>query len=284
MKTLVIRFAVCLAGAFPAFFWIPVVHAEVPIFYGGYTQLAPIAGGSYVHWVVHRTPSDYERQPDLTVGQLWTGDGMNHQVQYYDFHRAFLVFDVPRFKGVVTRDEIGIPDWAVPDVTLLRTKVTGAAITFQGVKEDDLGSDINPIEVRWSPLSASALINDTIDPEVAFNGLLSGPRVDADLSGLGASTSPTGVSLNDSFTNFLNHTDGGSVVFSFVMPSFDERETLDLKYLIPDISLSITFDGYAPFAPVPEPSTYACFGAVFCGILALRRAVKFRRSRSRDFA
>ena len=284
MNTLVVRFAVCLVGTLPALFVVPKVHAEVPIFYGGYTQLAPIAGGSYVHWVIHRSPSDYERQPDLTVGQQWTGDGMDHQVQYYDFHRAFLVFDVPRYKGVVTRDEIGIPDWAVRDVTLLRTKVTGAAITFQGVKEDDVGEDINPIEVRWSPLSASALMDGTIDPEVAFNGLLSGPRVDADLVGLGASTSPTQVSLNDSFTDFLNHTNGGSVVFSFAMPTFDKRATLDLKYLVPDISLYITFDGYAPFAPVPEPSMYACVGAAFCGILALRRAVKFRRSRSPDFA
>ena len=218
MNTLVVRFAVGLAGALPAFFLVPNIHAEVPIFYSGYTQLAPVAGGSYVDWRGSRIPSDYQRQPDLTVGQLWIGDGMNHTVQYYDFHRAFLVFDVPRYKGVVTRDEIGIPDWAVPDVTLLRTNVIGAELRFQAVKEDDLGADISPIEIRWSPLPASALINNTIDPEAAFNGLLSGPRVEADLSGLYSSNSPTGVSLNDSFTDFLNHTDGGSVVFSFVMP------------------------------------------------------------------
>lgn len=276
MNTLVVRFAVGLAGALPAFFLVPTSRAEVPIFYSGYTQLAPVAGGSYVH----RTSSDFERQPDLTVGQLWTGDGMNHTVQYYDFHRAFLVFDVPRYKGVVTREEVGIPDWAVPDVTLLRTKVIGAALTFGAVKEDDLGEDINPIEVRWSPLSASALINNTIDPEVAFNGLVTGPRVDAGLSGLSASNSATEVSLNDGFTDFLDHTDGGSVVFSFAMPAFDKRATLDLKYLMPDVSLYITYDGYAPFAAVPEPSMYACVGAAFCGILALRRTLKLRRSKS----
>ena len=276
------RFVLGVTGTLTAFFSHQTVRAEEPIFYSGYTQLAPTAGGSYVHLFARVPPFDqespyYERRSDLTVGQIWTGDGMSHQVQYYDFQRAFLVFDVPQYKGVVTRDEIKIPDWAVPEVTLLRTKVLGAEIQFQGVKEDDLGEDISPIEIRWSLLSASELINDTINAETAFNGLLGGPRVESEFSRLGLSNSPTSVFLSDSFTDFLNHSDGGSVVFSFVMPIFDHRATLDLKELVPDIFLNITYDGYAPFTPVPEPAAYACFGAALCALLAVRRSAKGRR-------
>ncbi|HEY4247158.1 MAG TPA: hypothetical protein VGM64_09895 [Lacunisphaera sp.] len=280
MKALVIRVVCYVAGLVSVLIFVPAAQGEVPIFYAGFTTLAPTGQGSYVNWSRQPPPYNYERLSDPQVGEVWTSDGYNHQVQYYDIYRAFLVFDVPRYKGVVTRDEIGIPDWAVPDVTLLRTKVFGADLHFN-VAEDQLGDDLLPIEVRWSSLPSSSLVNGTINPETAFNGLLTGPRVESDLDGFQLGDSPANIPLDDAFTKFLNQTGGGPVVFSFTMPFVDHRGTFDLKSLLPDISLDIHYDGYAPLAPAPESSTYACTGAALCASLALRRIVKARRFRSK---
>jgi hypothetical protein len=151
------------------------------------------------------------------------------------------------------------------------------------IKEEPLGADLSPLEVNWSVLPPSALIDGTIDPELAFNSIPYGPRAEAEFNQLsvGDGQSST-INLSDDFTNFLQHTNGGPIVFSFTMPLVDSRATLDLKYLMPEIDLNITYDGYAPFSPVPEPSTYACAGAMLCAALAISRSLKHRRSRLKN--
>lgn len=249
------------------------LHAQKLLFPYGTTTRDAVAEGSYVRWSDYFINQEagrigYERLPEITVGQQWEYDrGVDGRG--YDLYRGFVVFDLPRFSGVVTRDDVGIPDGVRPEITTLRTEVTGARLNFNGFMYAPHGYSL-PIETRWTTLSAMALADGSIDPAAAYNGLTSGHLVDLD-----------DYSLNSTFLDFLNHSDGGPVVFSFTMPDFiDEHTFSSLGYFDPGFSLTIDYAGYEAFAPVPEPSTYGIGGLLLClaaaGGRRWRRAIQAR--------
>lgn len=243
----------------------PTLHAQRVLFEYGTTTRDSVAEGSYVHWSNFWWNQEngligYQRLSQITVGQQWEYDG-GVDGRGYDLYRGFVVFDLPRFTGVVTREEVGIPDGVRPEITTLLTRVTAARLSFNGFTYAPHSDAELPIETRWTTLSAAGLADGSIDPATAYAGLTTGHLVDVSEFNLGGS-----------FVNFLNHSDGGPVVFSFTMPTFIDRHTFSsLGNLDPGLSLTIDYAGYEAMAPVPEPATYAVGGILLCALVTVGR-------------
>lgn len=242
----------------------PTLHAQKLLFEYGSFSRGSIAEGSYVHWSNIGWNQEngligYQRLPQIIAGQQWEYDG-GVDGKGYDLYRGFVVFNLPRFTGVLTREEAGIPDGVRPEITTLLTRVTGVQLHIPGFSYAEHGYS-DPIETRWTTLSAAALADGSIDPATAFAGLTTGRLIDLN-----------DFYLNRPFIDFLNHSDGGPVVFSFTMPKLVDAHTYSaLGYFDPGFSLTFDFAGYQAIAPVPEPATYALGAILLCALVAVAR-------------
>lgn len=251
----------------------PAASAVEPLFGAGYSDWSPVAQGTYTHYAPiwwNAEHATFERSADLTVGQIWAFD------DEYDVMRAFVVFELPSFKGVVTRDQVGIPPHEVPEITTLRVTVTGGILSLAGASflPSWWATEANqPLDVRLAALPAAAMIDGTIDPETAFNGLGQGYLINGNNGNLSAD--PQDIYLNQAFANLMNNRDAGPLLLSLTLPFVPPSEAsqyYEVASLQPEVSLRVTFDGYPPFPAVPEPSTYALAGAALClGIVLVRR-------------
>lgn len=255
----------------------PVLQAVEPFVYGEIHRSA-LAQGSYVHWsnfYQNENPGGYERLDEIFFGQIWT-----HELSF-DLYRGFVVIDVPRLKGVLTREEAELPDWSVPGVSTLRVTAISASLVLPGL--GDGAHDVSegrPFAFRLTDLPAAGLIDGTLDPQAAFAALGDTGNVIQEWS-LQTTYGPNGgLYFDQAFVNLLNHRDGGPMVFSFVMPVENVRGHGPLVNLENEFTMTIGYFGYPPFPAVPEPATYALAGAALClaVIWRARRTARVERS------
>ncbi len=269
MKTLPSRRALIgVASTVLALVAAPLAHAQ--LIYGEIVA-SPVAQGSYVHWApiyTNEHPGAFERSSTFTVGEGWTHAVQN--VNHFDVHRAFLVFNLPNFGRPITREEGGIPDGVRPEIDLMRAELISVWLSFPATSF--FNTPIEPFDFRLTALPASALIDGTIDPATAFHGLAQGLDIGPSVidGQYYATEEPSDVQFNQAFFDLFNAGVSGPLVLSFSLPN--SLRSYPIVTYAGDFTLKLGYLGYEPITPVPEPSTYALAGLVLCaGAVAFRR-------------
>lgn len=246
------------------------LRAQLLLTYGG-LELDPTVEGSYVRWSNAAVNQElgrvgYQYVPQISVGQQWEYD---HGVDAhgYDLYRGFVVFDLPRFTGILPRDEVVIkdPNNLYPHVTQFLARVTEFVFTRTGPSELP-GNEPLPIEFRWSTFLADSFANGSINPTTAYNSLATGHLFN-----------PNDDSIRQPMIDYLNHSNGGPIIFSFTVPKVIDQHTFsNVTTLDPHMTLQIEYGIYRAFSPVPEPSTFALAGLSVCLAAAAVRARRLR--------
>ena len=178
-----------------------------------------------------------------------------------------MIFDLPDFSGVITREEAGIPDGLFPEITTLRAEVSSARLGFPAatINYESTGQ---PFDFRLTSLSAADLVDGTLDPAAAFAGLGQGVQIlDDEL--FYVSDAPSSAGLNQALLNALNHGNGDPFVLSFTLPN-DQHSYPIISYA-GEFSLTVGYNAYPPFSAVPEPSTFGLVAAALCTLALWRR-------------
>lgn len=240
-----------------------------------------VASGTYLQ---RNTDHTYDRVPGTYVGQT------HNRTDPFWFYRAFMVFDLPKFESVVTNEDLGVP----PDVfggTLFNARFVEPALTVSRFMLFENPIKDVGITIRLSALPADALIQNTLDPQTAFQALTQGPVL-AQHTFL-ASEMPSDNSLDimaiplPALYSTLNQWQGGKLVLSVVMPFLvdypldrgDGFEFVHFDLYTEGRGMALTGDiEYSLVAPVPEPATYGLVTAcLLLGGVIVRRGLRWRR-------
>ena len=251
-------FIALAAGVFPG----GVVHAGL---IAGSIYGTTVAVGSYTY---RGTENEYLKE---TLGNL---AGQTHNLHDpYWFHRAFVVFDLPKLGDNPTPEELGIDPSNLGGATQVSVQVTSSRVVFDSIQFAQFPIEDLPVDIRLSALPADALVNGTIDPETAFHGLGGGTTFAQQVvpfdSGWTDYRTDYSIDLNSAFTHFLANRDGGEFVLSITIPFLPNPAGDGYEF----INVQGPFlENEVLFSPVPEPATYGIAGGLFCVVLAgLRR-------------
>lgn len=228
-------------------------------------------------YVFRDTNDTYDRAafyPEATAGQIHSG------TDPFWFYRGYMVFDVPTIPGVHTAADFGLsPDEVGNDPFTVRLsdlslRISNAVFTQSPIK------DI-PIRLRVSSLSAEGLMDATLDPEVAYQGLGAGALASTYTFPASALSegllTDVSVPFNDAFRGIINGWTGSPLVLSFTMPFLpdfpldrgDGYEIVSLEGVV--IEGTMNFYAVSDLSAIPEPSTYGMFAIVLLGAAGLYR-------------
>jgi len=234
----------------------------------GYVDLAPTALGSYTYWAnwyTNENPGTYEGNSDFKIG-------VGEVADEYNIFRGYIGFSVPYLTGELTREDVGFPDPAYPELQTIRAQLSWSMLKAPGAMEGWFDDPWYPVEVRLIPMSVQALT--ALSDEEAFYALAGGTRIVPFGSEFEVSTSPQWFDLGQTGLDFL-----GEGMVDFVLSfSIQGSRFYTLADYPEDFVLGLTYDLYPPdFSPVPEPSTYGMGGVAALLCIAGARRLRSRR-------